>query len=173
MIVMAWQILHGIDLDVREGEVVAVLGTNGAGKSTILRAVSGLEPPGRGTIRLFGDDVTSWTAEARVRAGLTMVYGGKATFPSLTVRESLRTGAYAFHRDRARVSRSIERAIARLPALHDRMDPRAGTLSGGDQQQLALARALVGEPRVLLIDELSLGLLGEPRLLLQLALLFA
>src|SRR5205085_11230498 len=131
---------------------------NGAGKSTVLRALSGLEPPGRGTVRMFGEDITSWSAEARVRRGLSMVYGGKATFPSLSVGENLRAGAYAFHRDRARVAGAVDGALDRFPALAARLSQRAGTLSGGEQQQLALARALITQPKILLVDELSLGL---------------
>jgi ABC-type branched-subunit amino acid transport system ATPase component/MFS family permease len=152
------QVLFDVDLDVREGEVVALLGTNGAGKSTLLRAVTGLDLPDRGTVRAFGEDVTWLDAEARVKKGLIQVPGGRGTFPSLSVLENLRTGAYTFRKDRARVERSIEEVFGYFPVLEQRKDQPAGTMSGGEQQMLALGRAFVASPRLLMIDELSLGL---------------
>jgi ABC-type branched-subunit amino acid transport system ATPase component len=151
-------ICFGIDLDVEERSVCALLGTNGSGKSTILRAVSGVVPFRRGTVRLFGEDITGLSAEQRVRHGLVMIPGGRATFPSLTVEESLRIGTWPFRHDRRRVETAVAEAVARFPLLAERRHQRAGTLSGGEQQLLALARALMTRPRLLLIDELTLGL---------------
>jgi branched-chain amino acid transport system ATP-binding protein len=148
----------GVDFDVEAGSVCALLGTNGAGKSTVLRAVSGVVPCQRGTVRLFGEDVTHLTPEQRVGRGMVLIEGGRATFPSLTVEETLRLGAWPFRRDRRRVDAAIADAFARFPRFADRRHQRAGTLSGGEQHLLALARALVNRPRVLLIDELTLGL---------------
>jgi ABC-type branched-subunit amino acid transport system ATPase component len=152
------QVVFEVDLDVPSGGVCALLGTNGAGKSTIVRAVSGLIRASSGAVHLFGDDVTSVKPEARVGLGMVAVPGGRATFPSLTVEESLRIGTWPFRRDGRRVERAITAALARFPQLADRRQQRAGTLSGGEQQLLALARALMPEPRLLLVDELTLGL---------------
>jgi ABC-type branched-subunit amino acid transport system ATPase component len=152
------QVVFDVDLEVPPGGVCALLGTNGAGKSTIVRAVSGLIRPSAGTVSLFGDDVTSVKPEARVRLGMVAVPGGRATFPSLTVAESLRIGCWPFRRDRRRAARAMTEALARFPQLASRRQQRAGTLSGGEQQLLALARALMTEPRLLLVDELTLGL---------------
>jgi ABC-type branched-subunit amino acid transport system ATPase component len=152
------QVLFGVDLEVAPGEVCALLGTNGAGKSTIVAAVSGLIRPSGGTVRLFGEDVTSMRPEARVGLGMAAVPGGRATFPSLTVEESLKIGAWSFRRDRTRVQQALAAALSRFPHLADRRQQKAGTLSGGEQQLLALARALMSEPRLLLVDELTLGL---------------
>jgi len=152
------QVVFGVDLDVAAGSVCALLGTNGAGKSTILRALSGLLRPDRGTVRLFGNDITSAPPESRVGLGMVMVAGGSATFPSLTVEESVRVGAWPFRRDRSRVDQAVDAALARFPSLGKRRRQRSGTLSAGEQQLLALARALVPGPRVLLADELTLGL---------------
>jgi ABC-type branched-subunit amino acid transport system ATPase component len=154
----AFQVLNGVDLDVHEGEILALLGTNGAGKSTLLRALSGLSPVDRGSIRFEGRDLTLADPVERVRAGIIQVAGGKAVFASLTVLENLLVGAHTFAWDRARVRRRIEAGLVRVPALADKLDQRAGTLSGGEQQLLALAKAVLLEPRLLLIDELSLGL---------------
>ena len=151
-------VCFGVDFDVDEGSVCALLGTNGAGKSTILRAVSGVVPARRGTVRLFGEDITALPAEQRVTRGMVMIPGGRATFPSLTIEESLRVGAWQFRRDRRRVEMAVADALASFPRLADRRHQRAGTLSGGEQQLLALARALMTQPRLLLIDELTLGL---------------
>ena len=152
------QVLFGIDLVVPEGEAVALLGTNGAGKSTLLKAVCGLIDPSAGTVRYFGQDITKASTDKRVTGGLVQVPGGRSTFPSLTVEENLRAGAWTFRRNRSLVADRLEGVLALFPELRDRLDSIAGTLSGGQQQMLALGRALMLEPRVLLIDELSLGL---------------
>ncbi len=149
-------VLHGIDLTVEPGELVALLGTNGAGKSTLLRAVSGVLRARAGTVSFMGDDVTNARPAALVRRGLVQMPGGRATFPGLTVGENLRIGAMT-----APASERAERTsevLALFPILAERVGQLAGSLSGGQQQQLALARALMARPRVLLIDELSLGL---------------
>jgi branched-chain amino acid transport system ATP-binding protein len=149
------QALHGINLTVGEGEVVAVLGANGAGKTTTLRAISG-------TVRTAGDVVFAGRRLARrpeavARAGIAHVPEGRGTFRELSVDENLRLGAHV-RRDRRGVKADRTRVLERFPVLRDRLDQRAGTLSGGEQQQLALARALMQRPRLLLLDEPSLGL---------------
>jgi ABC-type branched-subunit amino acid transport system ATPase component/MFS family permease len=152
------QVLFDVSIDVDDGDVVALLGTNGAGKSTVLRAVCGLDLPDRGSVRCFGEDVTWMDAESRVERGIIQVPGGKSTFPSLTVLENLRTGGYRYRRDKARLDAAVEEVFGHFPVLHDRKDQAAGTLSGGEQQMVALGRAFIADPRLLLIDELSLGL---------------
>jgi len=152
------QVLFDINLAVQEGEIAALLGTNGAGKSTLLRAVAGLDHPTRGTIRLFGTSSTWLEAEQVLGMGCGMLVGGKMTFPSLTVRQNLRLAAFSFRKDRARAHAAIDEALAAFPALETRIDALAGTLSGGEQQMLALARVLLTRPRFLMIDELTLGL---------------
>ena len=152
------QVLFGVDLVVRRGEVLALLGTNGAGKSTVLRAISGLALPDRGVVRFQGRTVTFTDAIERVRRGIVQVPGGKAVFPSLTVRENLLAGAYTYIWDSARLEAKSEEVLALFPRLQERLDQPAGTLSGGEQQMLALAKALLLDPELLLIDELSLGL---------------
>ena len=150
------QVLFGVDLEVRTGEVLGLLGTNGAGKSTVLRVLSGLAPPDRGTVELAGDDVTGVPAEDLVARGLAMVPGGKAMFPDLTVLESLDVGARLVPRPERRGR--IERELDRFPRLRERRTSLSGSLSGGEQQQLAIAKALLLDPALLCIDELSLGL---------------
>jgi ABC-type branched-subunit amino acid transport system ATPase component len=152
------QVLFGIDLTVGAGEAVALLGTNGAGKSTLLKAVCGLVQPTAGTVSSFGDDITRWSTHRRVGAGLVQVPGGRATFPSLTVEENLRAGAWTFRRHRALVADRLAAVVELFPELGERLTAVAGTLSGGQQQMVALGRALMLEPKTLLIDELSLGL---------------
>jgi branched-chain amino acid transport system ATP-binding protein len=149
------QALHGINLSVGEGEVVAVLGANGAGKTTTLRAISG-------TVKTSGELLFSGgrlprRPEAVARAGVAHVPEGRGTFMELTVEENLRLGAYV-RRDRAGVKADQERVLERFPILAERRRQAAGSLSGGEQQQLALARALMQRPRLLLLDEPSLGL---------------
>jgi len=148
------QALHGISLTVGDGEVVAVLGANGAGKTTTLRAISGTVSRS-GAIELEGKQLRAGP-EAAARAGIAHVPEGRGTFVDLTVDENLRLGAYT-RRDRG-VKADIERVAEYFPWLTDRGDQRAGTLSGGEQQMLALARALMSRPRLLLLDEPSLGL---------------
>lgn len=150
------QVLFDVALDVHRGETVALLGTNGAGKSTLLRVISGLGVPRRGAVRLNGRTVTYADPEVRVRIGIVQLMGGRATFPSLTVRENLRMAGYLYRGDD--LERRIDRSLDRFPALADRSATPAGDLSGGQQQMVALAMALVHEPEVLVIDELSLGL---------------
>ena len=160
------QVLFGVDFTVREGEAVALLGTNGAGKSTLLRVASGLGTPDAGTVRWVGEDITLVEAERRVRLGIAQVTGGRATFGPLTVLESLRVAGYSHGRDRVAVDAGIEASFDAFPALAARREQRASTLSGGEQQMLALSKALILRPRLLLIDELSLGL--APRVVTEL-----
>jgi branched-chain amino acid transport system ATP-binding protein len=149
------QALHGVNLTVGDGEIVAVLGANGAGKTTMLRAISGTVKTGGDLI--FAGKPLARRPEAVARAGIAHVPEGRGTFSELSVAENLRLGAHV-RRDRAGVKGDRARVIERFPVLRDRLDQRAGTLSGGEQQQLAIARALMQRPRLLLLDEPSLGL---------------
>jgi branched-chain amino acid transport system ATP-binding protein len=148
--------LHGVSLTVGEGEAVAVLGANGAGKTTTLRAISGAVRRS-GRIAFAGQSIARSSPEATARAGIAHVPEGRGTLTDLTVRENLRLGAYT-RRDRAGVKSDIERMGEWFPWIAERRDQQAGTLSGGEQQMLALARALMSRPRLLLLDEPSLGL---------------
>ena len=152
------QVLFGASLEVGDGGRVALLGTNGAGKSTLLRAIAGLVAPSAGTIQFAGRDITALAPHERVALGMTLVEGGRATFPSLTVADNLRMGAYPFLRQRERVGARLDAVLELFPQLRPRMAQPAGVCSGGEQQMLAIGRALVAEPRLLMIDELSLGL---------------
>ena len=152
------QVLFGVDLDVHEGEVLALLGTNGAGKSTLLRAISGLLTPSRGVIRLDGRQITFTDAPTRVGLGVVQVPGGKAVFPSLSVAENLLAGAHRYGWDRQQIQARVDDVVELLPRLGERFDQKAGSLSGGEQQMLAIGKALLLEPRLLIVDELSLGL---------------
>ena len=152
------QVLFGVDLRVEDGEMVALLGTNGAGKSTVLRVVSGLQLPWRGSVRLSGRDITWLDPERRLPLGVALVPGGRSTFGPLSVIDNLRAHAYSLGTDRALVESRLDEAMDTFPRLAERRDQPAATLSGGEQQMLALAKALIVKPRVLLVDELSLGL---------------
>jgi ABC-type branched-subunit amino acid transport system ATPase component/sugar phosphate permease len=152
------QVLFDMNLQVEEGEMVALLGTNGAGKSTLLRAVSGLSHPHRGVVRIFGMNSTYLEPEQIIDEGVALLVGGKMTFPGLSVRDNLRIGGHTLRRDRARATSALEEALEAFPPLKARLDQPAGTLSGGEQQMLALARVMMTRPRLLLIDELALGL---------------
>jgi ABC-type branched-subunit amino acid transport system ATPase component len=152
------QILFDVSIDVDEGEVLAVLGTNGAGKSTLLRAISGLTPPKGGRVLLDGRNVTGTSPVKMASLGVAHMPGGRGIFPDLTVGENLRMATWSYRRNKARSKRALNRALDLFPGLSSRLDTRAGLLSGGQQQMLALAQAFMPEPRVLLVDELSLGL---------------
>jgi branched-chain amino acid transport system ATP-binding protein len=151
------QALFGISLEVEAGSTLAVLGPNGAGKSTFGRAVSGLVPPSRGKITFDGVDITKWAPQRVRRAGLTYIPEGRGIFPGLSVLDNLRMATRQLGR---RVDRKagIERAMNMFPILGQRQHQRASSLSGGEQQMLAMARALVAEPKLIIADELSLGL---------------
>lgn len=151
------QVLNGLDLQVEEGTVGVMLGLNGAGKSVALKTISGLQPTWRGSIALAGTDVTKWEAEDRVRAGMAHVLQSKAVFAQLSVAENLRLGA-ATVRDKTRTTEHLERVYGIYPRLYERSTQRAGSLSGGEQAMLAVARALMAGPRLLLVDEPSAGL---------------
>ena len=152
------QVLFDVNLDVAEGEIVALLGTNGAGKSTLLRTVAGLEHPHRGVIRLFGVTCTFLEPEQVIGQDVALLVGGKMTFPGLTVRDNLQLGAYSLRGQGDRAHRAMDEALERFPELAARLNQPAGALSGGEQQMLALARVLMCTPRLLMIDELALGL---------------
>ena len=143
--------------DVDEGEIVTLIGANGAGKTTTLRAISGLVRPAGGTIRFDGRDITRLAPDEIVRAGIGHSPEGRRIFPRMTVRENLELGAYT-RTSKSEIAADIERVLAVFPRLHERYEQRAGTLSGGEQQMLAIARALMSRPRLLLLDEPSLGL---------------
>jgi ABC-type branched-subunit amino acid transport system ATPase component len=152
------QVLFGISLEVRRGEALALLGTNGAGKSTLLRVVAGLERPTAGTVNFDGQDITGVRAERLATEGLALIPGGKAVFTDMTVEENLEMQALGIRGDRGLVRDRRERVLHTFPRLAERLSQPAGRLSGGEQQQLALARALLLDPTLLCIDELSLGL---------------
>ena len=152
------QVLFDVAFEVRKGETLALLGTNGAGKSTILRVISGLGIPQRGVVRLGGRTVTYTSPQLRSRLGIQQLPGGNGVFPDMTVRQNLVMGAYIHRSDSDDVERRISSVLELFPDLERRQDQRAGSMSGGQQQMLALARVLLHEPEVLLIDELSLGL---------------
>jgi branched-chain amino acid transport system ATP-binding protein len=152
----AVEVLRGIDLDVGTGEIVALLGSNGAGKTTFNQTASGLLPARSGTVRFDGHDITRAHYREIVRLGLIHVPEGRRIFPNLTVLENLELGSFV--RARERRGTNLERVFAIFPRLKERVTQLAGTMSGGEQQMLAIGRGLMGEPRLLILDEPSLGL---------------
>ena len=153
----AIQALRGIDLTLNEGEIVALIGGNGAVKSTTLQTISGLLKPVSGSIRFLGDEITGVAPQEIVARGVIHVPEGRRIFSSLTVEENLEMGAY-LQRDKAAKQRTLEEAFARFPRLKERRKQAGGTLSGGEQQMLAIARAIMAQPKLLLLDEPSMGL---------------
>ena len=152
------QILFDVDFDVEQGEIVALLGTNGAGKSTLLKGICGLVRPKKGTVVFAGEDVTKLPADVTTHRGISLMPGGKGVFPTLTVAENLRLAAWLIRSDNARVESAKEEVETLFPILKARSGQMAGNLSGGEQQMLALGGALMTKPKLLMIDELSLGL---------------
>lgn len=149
--------LHGISLRVNRGEIVTLIGSNGAGKSSTLRAISGLVKPAGGSIEFEGTPITRLAPHKIVRLGLIQSPEGRGVFPNMSVHENLELGGYA-RDDRDAIAQDRERALGLFPRLRERLSQLAGTLSGGEQQMLAMARALISKPRLLLLDEPSLGL---------------
>ena len=149
--------LHGISLRVEEGEVVALIGANGAGKTTTMRAISGIQPVASGRITFVGEDITHLRADLRVVRGICQAPEGRGIFPGMTVLENLDMGAYT-RKDAAAVAADLERVMELFPRLRERRKQNGGTLSGGEQQMLAVGRALMSRPKLLLLDEPSMGL---------------
>jgi branched-chain amino acid transport system ATP-binding protein len=148
--------LKGIDIDIRKGELVALVGANGAGKTTLLRTISGVQPVSAGRIAFDGEDITGLRADLRVRRGICQVPEGRQVFGPLSIEDNLRLGAVT--QPKAQVARDLERVYATFPVLKEKRALPAGTLSGGQQQMLAIGRALMGRPKLLLLDEPSMGL---------------
>ncbi|AGZ40371.1 ABC transporter ATP-binding protein [Actinoplanes friuliensis] len=151
------QALHGISLTVAEGEIVALIGANGAGKSTTMRAISGLRPVAQGSITFNGEDITKLRADLRVVRGVSQSPEGRGIFPGMSVLENLEMGAYT-RRNRAEINQDLERVFTLFPRLKEREKQVGGTMSGGEQQMLAVGRALMSRPKLLLLDEPSMGL---------------
>jgi branched-chain amino acid transport system ATP-binding protein len=151
------QALAGVSLDIAAGEIVAIVGANGAGKSSLIRSIHGIETPARGTVRFDGTDITGWPSYRVCEAGIGHVAEGRQVFPNLTVLENLEMGA-VLKRARSAEKATLERVFAIFPRLAERRKQAAGTLSGGEQQMLAIGRCLLGQPRLIMFDEPSLGL---------------
>jgi branched-chain amino acid transport system ATP-binding protein len=149
--------LRGISLTVEEGEIVTLIGGNGAGKSTTLRSITALTPPRAGSVRFEGKDITKMAAADIVAGGISMVPEGRRCFPRMTVRENLDLGAF-LRKDKAGIAADIDRIFGLFPRLQERERQKAGTMSGGEQQMLAIGRAMMARPRLLLLDEPSMGL---------------
>jgi branched-chain amino acid transport system ATP-binding protein len=152
------QVLFGVDFDVSDGELVALLGTNGAGKSTLLRAIAGIQQASNGAVFLDGDDITHLPPHLVAARGVVMMPGGQAVFPTLTVEQNLTTAGWMYRSDPAYLRQKLDEVLARFPQLKTRWTTQAGNLSGGEQQMVALGQALLMKPRLLMVDELSLGL---------------
>ncbi|MCP1335522.1 ABC transporter ATP-binding protein [Futiania mangrovi] len=149
--------VDGVSLAVERGQITTIVGSNGAGKTTLMKAVAGLLKPTGGRIRFGGDDITGLSADQVVLRGLTLVPEGRRLFPTMSVRDNLRTGAYT-RKDEAAVRADFEKVLTYFPILKERLEQQAGSLSGGQQQMLAVGRALMAAPKLLMLDEPSIGL---------------
>ncbi len=149
--------IRGVSLEVREGQIVTILGANGAGKTTLLKTISGVMTPAKGTIELNGENIQGQDADKIVKKGMVHVPEGREIFPLLSVKQNIAIGAYV-RKDKASVKRDLEMVYSYFPILKERNNQQAGTLSGGQQQMLAIARGLMASPKVMLLDEPSLGL---------------
>jgi branched-chain amino acid transport system ATP-binding protein len=158
VVVDGLRVLENIGMEFGEGRLIAVVGANGAGKSTLLRAISGLDKPHAGKIEFEGRDITGWPPKSIAELGIAMVPEGKKLFYDMTVAENLKMGAYRFKEDSARIAKNMERMVELFPVLGKNRNRVAGTFSGGEQQMLTIARSLMSEPKLLMIDELSFGL---------------
>jgi branched-chain amino acid transport system ATP-binding protein len=152
------QILFDVDFEVADGEIIALLGTNGAGKSTLLKAISGIIQPMSGAIIFDGQDITNADAIQSAHMGIAQVPGGRGIFPSLTVAENLRAAGWMYRKDKAYLDDATKNVMDMFPILRKRADTPAGSLSGGEQQMMSLSQAFIAKPKLLMIDELSLGL---------------
>jgi branched-chain amino acid transport system ATP-binding protein len=152
------EVIHGVSFRVEEGELVCLLGANGAGKSTLFRTISGIIKPRSGEILFRGEPIHRMRPDRIVRMGISLCPEGRRLFPRLSVKKNLMMGAYTRYRDREEVRRSFREVFELFPILEERLDQHAGTMSGGEQQMLAIARALMARPRLLMLDEPSLGL---------------
>lgn len=150
------QALKGVSLEVEQGQVVTLLGANGAGKSTTMKTICGLLKPKKGTVEFLGEDITGMRPDQLLRKGIALVPEGRAILSNMTVLENLEMGAY--HRNDKDIKKDIEEVMAQFPILKERSEQLGGTLSGGQQQMLAIARALLSKPKLLLLDEPSMGL---------------
>jgi len=151
------QALDGVSLEVPQGQIVAIVGANGAGKTSLIRAIAGMEKPRAGRVAFDGQDITGWPAHRICNLGIGQVAEGRQIFPSLNVLDNLEMGAF-LPRGRAKRRETLDRVLAMFPRLAERKDQAAGTLSGGEQQMLAIGRCLMGQPRLIMFDEPSLGL---------------
>jgi branched-chain amino acid transport system ATP-binding protein len=151
-------VLYGMDFEVEQGETVVVLGLNGAGKTTTVLTLAGMLKPWEGTISYDGEDVTKVEIEGMVKRGVILVPEGRRVFPNLSVEDNLRVGAWAKRKDKDFIEAQMERCFNYFPRMRERREQVAGTLSGGEQQMLAISRGLMGDPKMLMIDEASLGL---------------
>lgn len=158
--------LKGVSLEVREGETVALIGANGAGKTSILRTITGLKKPRKGEIHYDGKRIDGIAPDEIVRLGISMVPEGRRVFPFMSVRDNLLMGAFT-RKDKSEIQQSIDMVLARFPRLKERFSQQAGTMSGGEQQMLVIGRALMARPRLLLLDEPSLGV--APKLVQDIA----